>query len=86
MVKPKNVTDPGALLPTPTTVQLLMSHQKTHITHLEAEVERLSDLNIVQERVNSDLKGATERLNWTLNVIMTYENFPAAMFCQGHSE
>lgn len=63
-----------------------MSHQKANITHLEAEVERLSDLNIILEGAKSDLKEATERLNWTFNVIMTYENFPVTMFCQGHSE
>lgn len=69
-----------------TTVQLLINNQKTHITHLEVEVEQLSDLNIIQERVNSDLKGVTEQLNWTLNVIMSYENFPVKLFCPGHSE
>lgn len=79
-------SDSDALLLTIPTVQQLVSHQKTHITLLEANGERLSDLNIIQERANRDLKGATERLNWTLNVIMTYENFPVKMFCPGHGE
>lgn len=60
------------LLLTVTAVRLLISHQKTHISHLEVEVEQL--------------RGVTEQLNWMLNVIMSYETFPVKMFCQGHSE
>lgn len=74
------------LLLTVTAVRLLISHQKTHISHLEVEVEQLSDINVIQEKANSDLRGVTEQLNWTLNVIMSYEKFPVKMFCQGHSE
>lgn len=74
------------LLLTVTAVRLLISHQKTHISHLEVEVEQLSDLNVIQEKANSGLRGVTEQLNWTLNVIMSYEKFPVKMFCQGHSE
>lgn len=74
------------LLLTVTAVRLLIGHQQTHISHLEAEVEQLSDLNVIQEKANGDLRGVTEQLNWTLNVIMSYEKFPVKMFCQGHSE
>ncbi|XP_075899295.1 C-type lectin domain family 12 member B-like isoform X2 [Nelusetta ayraudi] len=50
--------------------RLLIGHQQTQISHLEAQVEQL--------------RGLTEQLNWTLNVIMSYEKFPVKMFCQGH--
>lgn len=69
-----------------TAVQQLISHQKTHISHLEVKVEEQSDLNVVQEKANSNLRSVTERLNWTLSVIMSYEKFPVKMFCPGHSE
>lgn len=74
------------LLLTVTAVRLLIGHQQTHISHLEVEVEQLSDLNVIQEKANGDLSGVTEQLNWTLNVIMSYEKFPVKMFCPGHSE
>lgn len=74
------------LLLTVTAVRLLIGHQQTHISHLEVKVEQLSDLNVIQEKANSDLSGVTEKLNWTLNVIMSYEKFPVKRFCPGHSE
>lgn len=74
------------LLLTVTAARLLIGHQQTQISHLEAQVEQLSDLNVIQEKANGDLRGVTEQLNWTLNVIMSYEKFPVKMFCQGHSE
>lgn len=69
-----------------TAVRQLISHQKTRISHLEVKVEQQRDLNVVQEKANSDLRGVTERLNWTLSAIMSYEKFPVKSFCPGHSE
>lgn len=74
------------LLLTVTAARLLINHQQTHISHLEVEVEQLSGLNVNQEKENREQRGLTERLNWTLNVIMSYEQFPVKLFCQGHSE
>lgn len=69
-----------------TAVQLLIGQQKTDIIHMEEEVEQLSDANVVQERENSEMKRVAEQLNWTLNVIMSFENFPVKSFCPEHSE
>lgn len=69
-----------------TTVSSVMSEQKTNLSDLIAENELLITEKSILERETEELRRVTDNLNWTLGVILGFNNFPVNEFCPEKSK
>lgn len=75
-----------SLLFTVTTVQLLIGNQRAQIIDLGVENEKLDGVNFIMKANIEKMTTLADNLNWTLNVILSFDNFPVDAFCPDKSE
>lgn len=74
------------MLFTVTTVRLLIGSQRAQIIDLGVENEKLDGVNFVMRANVEKMTTLADNLNWTLNVILSFGNFPVDAFCPDKSE
>lgn len=67
-------------------VNIVMSHQEKFISDLMAEREKLTDVNIILKRNVEKLSRVVDNVNWTLGVILKFDNFPVNQYCPNKSK
>lgn len=63
-----------------------MSHQEKFTSDLMAEREKLTDAKVILKRNVEKLSRVVENVNWTLGVILKFNNFPVNQYCPNKSE
>ncbi|XP_061574517.1 natural killer cells antigen CD94-like isoform X2 [Cololabis saira] len=63
------------------TIMVRMREQRSNLTDLRAENEEMEKRNGILMNETEQLSGERARLNWTLGVILTFNNFPVKAFC-----
>lgn len=69
-----------------TAVNKVMFEQKRAQSDLTEQIEQLQEVQVRLERQAVELSEERDRLNWTLGVILEYQNFPVADFCPHRGE
>lgn len=67
-------------------VNIVMSHQEKFISDLTAEREKLTDVKIILKRNVEKLSRVVDNVNWTLGVILKFDNFPVNQYCPNKSK
>ncbi|XP_061574518.1 uncharacterized protein LOC133441140 isoform X3 [Cololabis saira] len=62
-------------------IMVRMREQRSNLTDLRAENEEMEKRNGILMNETEQLSGERARLNWTLGVILTFNNFPVKAFC-----
>lgn len=68
------------------TVRLLIDNQRAQIIDLGVENEKLDGVNFIMKANIEKMTTLADNLNWTLNVILSFDNFPVDAFCPDKSE
>lgn len=69
-----------------TAVNKVISTQDRAQSDLTERIERLQEVQVRLEREAVELSEERDRLNWTLGVILEYQNFPVANYCPHRGE
>lgn len=67
-------------------VNKVISEQKRAHSDLTEQMERLQEVQVHLEREAVELSEERDQLNWTLGVILQYQNFPVASHCPNRGE
>ncbi|KAF1388324.1 hypothetical protein PFLUV_G00089020 [Perca fluviatilis] len=62
-------------------ISVVINQQKANLSYLTAENQQLITNRSILERETEELRSVTDNLNWTLQVILTFNTFPVNDFC-----
>lgn len=75
-----------SLLFTVTAVQLVIGNLRAQIIDLGVENEKLDGFNFFMKANVEKATTMADNLNWTLNVILSFNEFPVNTYCPDKSE
>lgn len=62
-------------------MSLLFKVQAANLSNLTAEHQRLAMEKEISDNETRELRGERDNLNWTLEVILKFDNFPVKDYC-----
>ncbi|XP_031169064.1 C-type lectin domain family 12 member B-like isoform X2 [Sander lucioperca] len=62
-------------------ISVVINQQKANLSNLTAENQQLITNRSILERETKELRRVTDNLNWTLQVILTFNTFPVNDYC-----